>query len=44
MAVNDNDWMKKWQWKRGAGCVWFPVLLGALVFMSISMMPTMPAP
>jgi hypothetical protein len=35
MAVNDNDWMKKWQWKRGAGCVWLRILLGALVFMSI---------
>jgi hypothetical protein len=35
IVVNDNDWMKKWRWKRGAGCVCLPILLGALALLSI---------
>ena len=35
VGVNDNDWMKKWRWKRGAGCVVLPFLLSALVLLSI---------
>ena len=29
--MNDEDWLKKRNWKKGVGCVWIPMALLAFL-------------